>query len=461
MRNVLNEASVLDTVLSALRAIKNNVKANKGKGYLKGSISRYTKNLIMTFPVLCDNSISPETAMMISRANERNVADMLQLLFASMNIESEVGDGESGADILSRFYNGLDPNMDVNDLIDAIDDFVGNKDLPGIRYEEAQAMKEMVNQLRSLKFFPKENFNETSINDYIVKQGYNNRAIVTEVSTRSTRTSNQSYMKAASRKGNNGKNPDARDTIAAQRGIDQNYDSMDRQQKDNMNTVRNLLMANDVKKVNELQPLMLMINFNLINRDTKALEGKETFMAGIKSRLIPVSSSEIIDRFATKNRTKLSLKNLIRATTGEISFIKDFLFCLDQSKINSKVASKNGPLSNVWHILEKRAAKNNLNKTKHSGNDASAITTVALSQESVNYMKNAYMFDIEDPRNAVMIMDSFNLLSLFIVDDALEMVKCIYDGNVSFDTYSYASLDRDMSQREQKKLINLYNSVGR
>jgi hypothetical protein len=170
---------------------------------------------------------------------------------------------------------------------------------------------------------------------------------------------------------------------------------------------------------------------------------------------------DIIERFVAKNRTALTLKNLIRSTTGEISFVKDFLFCLDQTKLDAKNAAKSGPLANVWHILEKRGAKNNLNKLKKKGNDATCITSVVLSRESVNYMKMAYKFDIEDFANARMIMDSFNILALFIADEATQTVQVMYDGYAEFETLAYVSLDRELSDRNYRKAINMINQIGR
>ena len=81
--------------------------------YLGGSISQYSKNLVMTFPVLCDNTISPETASMINKANERNITTMLMMLFTAMNIEAN-----DGMKVLSMIHKNITTNMDVYDVMD-------------------------------------------------------------------------------------------------------------------------------------------------------------------------------------------------------------------------------------------------------------------------------------------------------------------------------------------------------
>ena len=88
-----------------IRHSRNKTIKDNAPSYLGGSISNYTKNLVMTFPVLCDNSLPPETASMISRANERNIVAMLEMLFASMQLK-----GTDGMEVLSRIHKNINSN---------------------------------------------------------------------------------------------------------------------------------------------------------------------------------------------------------------------------------------------------------------------------------------------------------------------------------------------------------------
>ena len=94
------------------------------KNYIRGSISEYTKDLIMTFPTMVDNSLPPETASMISKATERNVVSMLRMLFASMQIK-----GSDGAEILGRIHKNINSALSLDDYIDIFDDMSALKGL--------------------------------------------------------------------------------------------------------------------------------------------------------------------------------------------------------------------------------------------------------------------------------------------------------------------------------------------
>jgi hypothetical protein len=98
---------------------------------------------------------------------------------------------------------------------------------------------------------------------------------------------------------------------------------------------------------------------------------------------------------------------------------------------------------------------------KKAGNDATCITSVVLSRENVNYMKMAFKFDIEDIKNARMIMDNFNLLNLYISDETTQTINVLSDGANSFETLSYSVLDRELADREYKKMINVMHQMGR
>ena len=71
MRSVLNEASFFNDILKqysdvATKAANSIAASKKNSNYLGGSISKYTKNLVLSFPVLCDNTLSISTIQMIS-----------------------------------------------------------------------------------------------------------------------------------------------------------------------------------------------------------------------------------------------------------------------------------------------------------------------------------------------------------------------------------------------------------
>ena len=227
-----------------------------------------------------------------------------------------------------------------------------------------------------------------------------------------------------------------------------------------IDTMSKQLLDSDVKKANEIVPTLMIIRYNELNTDG-TIYGQKAFVAGVKSRLIPVDSSDIVERLVVKNKTKINFLNFIRATTGEIKLVKDFLLGVEQAKIDAKNSVKKGPAAKMWKVLENRSIKNNLNKLKRKGNDASAITTLVINQETVNIMKKEYDFDIENIKNARMIFDAYNLLGLVIADESIEVVKFLYVGNDTWEQQAYSYLERESNDNSYKKVINLLTKSGR
>lgn len=479
MQTLLEKSGVLSSIFSsffdkAKGEIMDEVKPG-GKqsdaSYLKGSISEYTKNLIMTFPVMCDNSLPSETASMISRANERNIIAMLQMLFASVNLK-----GSDGVAMLSQIHKNFSVNMAADEFIDSMNALA---DKMATKYESVdellaqpkvrQAIREMTYALKTpQKSFPVSSFSESSLNDYLVRDIYG-KTVVMEARGKSSsaadaaqQTSDQisnagktadeqkkaktaaavaSANREESKKGN-ASNIKANDVKALQANIDFN---------------KKMLLDQDVKKFNELTPSLLIVKFNNSDK-TGAMDTTDTFIAGVKSRLISVDSVDIAERLIAKNKTKLSFLNLIRATTGEISFINDFILCTKQAKIDAKNAVKKGPAAKMWSALEYRATKNNMNKLKKAGNDASAITTLVINQETVNLLKKEYGFDLERMSNTKLIIDSYNLLGIVICDESINVAKVFYVGNDTYETQAYSFLEKEKSDKGYKEIINLLNT---
>ena len=527
MRTVLDEASWLAFVSDLVNDVKGamdskdfkNVIVPSGKtaNYIGGSISKYTKDLIMTFPTLIDNSLSPETASMISKANERNIISMLQILFASMQIRAT-----DGKEVIERIYGnkyGLG-KMSYDDYADAL---MGLYD----KYTEsvsedvmADAVKKMEAELkRPMKDFPTDSFSDTSLNDFQAININGTQAIkfspvknvdesvdelesfteaptppqagptsfgvgwakddygffhrdpymisAPDVDTLKTHNQALNYYY-------NKQNQDAinklnkknykldkekfahqkmQDAIRNRNDIERNIMMQSIQKRD---AIEKQLLDSDIKKANEMQPSLLIIHYSEVDPEISEIIDTRSFVAGVKSRLIPVSSSDIVDRIVVKNKTSLNFLNFVRATTGEISFMKDFILCIKQAKIDAKNSIKRGEAAEMWKTLESLAVKNRANKIRKSGNDASAITTLVINKETVNLIMKQYEINLESVPVARKILDEYNLLGIMIADESIETVKFLYDGQDMFEEQAYSFLEKENSDsKAYKKIINL------
>lgn len=466
MHSVLNEGglSTLFTMISGNTRATRKSNADKGRVYLKGSISKYTNNLTMSFPMLCDATLPIDTATMISTANEYNIVDMLQKLFSSVSIK-----GDNGVEILRSYYKGIDNNMSMEDMIEFLDDLVvGESAITDA--ELRSAIQEMCAELRNPKFFPQESISENSLNDYLV-YGNDRYMSIREDSSKQPSQKDIDEEKRKQEHASHERQKNLRDAAKNNRERQKNdrekekqngqdYASIKRVQDDINRLNQNRLVAQDIKKQNQLQGTLMVINFVDVVGQGRGQIAK-TFVAGVKSRIIPVEAQDIVERLAEKNPGKngSGLSKFVKFTTGEISLSQMISNAFTQTKLKAKNAAKNkSGIGRMWDILEKRGIANNAAKLRRVSNDASAITGLVISQETANFLKNSYDFDIERVKNAKQIMDAYNLMSIFIADEANEVVKSIYDGNGEYEYASYSSMHKDVADKNYKKIINLLNN---
>ena len=286
--------------------------------------------------------------------------------------------------------------MAADDFIDAMNDLA---DKTAAKYESVdellakpknrQAIREMMEALKTAqKSFPVSSFSERSLNDYLVRDIYG-KTVITEakgefvnpywdaVNSKKDKRTQKTYD--TEKKLQDEKDKLEKDLQAARAEADKKgsqarelaiklKDAQDKSAIDaakfNAELNKKMLVDQDVKKFNEMAPSLLIVKFNKFvdNGNGGATEAVDTFIAGVKSRLISTDAIDIAERLVAKNKTKLSFVNLIRATTGEISFINDFLLCTKQAKIDAKNAVKKGPAAKMWSALEYRATKNQSNK---------------------------------------------------------------------------------------------------
>ena len=356
MQSVLNEESIFDTINGVLKTVNSITnRDDKGKNnkksayYLGGSISRYAKNLTMSFPVLVDDSLSIETAQMISKANEKNIASMLELLFASMSINGTKG--MTGKDVVGLFHKNID-DMSADDYIDYANDVMSNYVeacyLPSITDAQVRDIqREMCYQLKQpKKSFPISSFSERSLNDYMCRDMYNGTMVYEHHQVVKEDTA-EDKLQLDIDKFTYQQQKDARDfdlkmkDMEYRRGQDQyradrdnisdmqknrefeqrrrmdvhqmHKDADDRERnrmRDMSSDLRDMNSLNqrrvidsEFKKANELQPTMMIVNFNILGDDGQSVVDRKSFVAGIKCRMIATSSMDIAERLLATNKT--------------------------------------------------------------------------------------------------------------------------------------------------------------
>lgn len=463
------------------------------------SLTREANKLILVFPVLCTKGISIETASMLTKSIERYCVTLLQMLFASVQIT----DTASLTDYISRFHS----NISIGDKI-TVDDFVAFTDSIGeaveageIKVTDRAVYEQFQKGMKEFNCYINTYLNENALADYSCHRTYNGIETVLEGSKSSKTRDNRRKQKEREkrRKDKYGNEVDNDSSIIAPpdqpayedetepqtdpetkpvkspkpKNIKKNkpnnnsnnnnnsgYNENPREYstRDRMDFI-NKLAENDVKKANELMPTKVIVDFYSSEAGTKLERG----IIGVKCKLYTVDSMELIERIASKYADTNWVREFIRATTGEISFWRDFVFALDRARVDAINASRKGSSAKMWKVLERRATKNKLGRWKANRADSSPITTLIVSQEEVEYLKKEYDINLENRKIAMKLMEEYNFMGIWIADEPAETASFIWDeGNdAQYETLSFANLERESNDRDYKKVINLMTKLSR
>lgn len=217
---------------------------------------------------------------------------------------------------------------------------------------------------------------------------------------------------------------------------------------------REMVINTDIKKANELIPSMMVIQFCTVSASETPIIS--TAVIGVKARLQYVLSQDMRDRIIAKNTDKNGLFNLIKATTGQISFWKDFIFAVKKAKLDALSTSGKGSSSPIWKLLERRAIMSKIRRWTGTVNDAAAISTLVISQDEADILMKEEHIDVMRPATIHSIMNAYNVMCFVVVDEVMEKVHFLFDdGSNSYETVSFSHLEREEGNGAYKKVINL------
>lgn len=458
--------TILKDIVDVLSDVKDidEIEFELGKNKSFKSIASASSNLTLVFPVVCSTDMDITSAQMISKAIERKCVAMLQMLFSAFTIN----DADDAMDYIKKFHTNMrmTDRMDLDTFVSYVDDFVKKMDESApitVDKKQYEAVREDFK--RNMDFYLNTNcISENSLNDYSIIPGGvlgGERTVLKEAplgpsdpNDHFLRSFNAAMNKAAS-------------TIAKNAEISVNY-SVQQKKEDSSGVLKNMgdfhskqIMPTDIKKANELMPTTMLVNFVKPGKDGgDAIT--TTAVIGVKAKLYPVSSMDIIDRIKSKSQDTNTFNNFIRATTREISFWKDFVFAIDKAKLDALSSSRRGSSSPIWKLLERRAMKSRIRRNLRMTNDATAITTLVMSQNEVEWLIKNDNIDITNPYTARSLMEKFNLLGISIVDESIEVAKFIFDtGDDDYESLTFASLEREASDSTYKRVVNLMTKMGR
>lgn len=428
------------------------------------SITRANKDLTMTFPVMVSNTVDPASAQLVSRALERKFVTLTQMLLSAISITSS----KDAIDHLKNVHS----NLDLSSLFDVDDYLAISQEATANHIFDAAEVKAVYEAFRQERLHAKplshlHEFLSKSVTDAIAKQPQ----VAANIANRKFNDlSDEDKARVMNYYGS--------DTVTRNKALEKQNKSLTQQLKDieransklsnsnsslqsRLDDIRNnsragltkLAKDQDYKKANELQPTLLQIQFISTNDNNDPITVDA--YVGIKTKIYCVDSADIANHIVSKRSYNFSLYNLIKATSGEIEFWRDFVFAIKKAKIDAVSNTHRGSSSKLWKVLERRALASKINRFMSARNDATAITTLMVSAYDVEMLRKMEDIDISDSRVARKLMDDYNLVGIVIVDDSTESAKIIFDtGDDEYEPYTFKTLKRD-DKMDYKQMIQL------
>lgn len=463
-------ADILETIKDGVHLVDGVVKPKSANVRMSSSLARATSGLTLVFPVVITNTLPIETASMIAKAIERKNVSMLQMAFSAYNITN----APDALEHLAKFHKNLKlGHMSLDDFMDTMEML---DESTTITITDKNAVNEDCK--RNINFVLKPSINEKSLMSFKESTVYG-QTYVTETRKDSVE-SRKVNADLLSRLQKERQHKEDIEAAAAKLDVDKERNKISRDKNDidrdklDLDSRKALgqasdqmrqyyasqLLPSDVKKANEMQPSMMLVNF-YVNDADRDLNIAQQAVCGVKSKLYAVDSSDIINKIITKHIDSDIVLKLVKVSSREISFVKDFLLGIDDAKLDSLSKSRKGSGSRIFKALERRALKGKIRKSLRLENSAKAITSLVISSEEAEDLKKYNNIDVMQPRVIAPIMEKLNLLYFLVVDSTSEAVHMITDGDDEFESYSFTALERESGDSSYKKVINLMTKIAR
>lgn len=503
--------SIIRDVVEVFKDISDYDEVEIFKNKPKGSLTRMTKDAVLQFPVIASNSLDIQLIGLVNKALERNFTTLLKIAFSLNSITDE----KDLVDYIRQFHQntGLsDREYTSNLIVDRLvneckieykftDKTLTESDkaliVQNLTKDNHRLLREYLSELNLDKLNDKMIFiNEAKykhvgnsledlvkIKDQFPKSGSTSSS--SSKRTQSTSTSSSGSDSGHTRGGGNRRFPFftinntpsvsiPRPTVDIKNNTPVNVkNSTPIKNFNNMITKPNITInvpkqdnpapkkfvmggkagaaftTADVTKANEIMPLPLEVKVYI--EDDKGHVIERDFMIGVKAVIHPVSSEYMIDSMMDGYRRGKFFFNFIKATTGEIKFFRDFVFMVDNIKTDAiKNASGN---NNKWFsFLKRRALLAKFKNTLRMKHQLLPNTSIVLSGEEADILKQQGV-DILDPRVARDLISHYFLLSIVVIDPALEIVHIIYDGDENYTSMSVMALNREAKEDSNSKQI--------
>jgi hypothetical protein len=435
----------------------------------KNSIARKAQPAILQFPVLTSNTISIQDLTMVNKALEREYCTFVRLAMGLDDLV-DMEDVNSKEKYIKKFHQNIGTktgsSINLKQINRILSDSVENLNKENLK---VYCESEITGGLKLDKLNDKTN--KRNNNYYFLKNEDQMTYPTTvnlstgEISSQNSKEegsiekSSQQRVSETNKKSSQQRVPETiekrsqqrvSETIKKgfqQRVFEKRYDS----------PYKNQLLDNQVNKANELIPTTLDIYVTFKDKNGEFFS--TNILLGVKTITHLIPSEEMVYNISTGLEEKRAFFRFIQWTTGEIRFFKDYLLCLDRIK---KEAVSQRSNSHWWRSLKARSKISKLRAATFSKGQLLPNATILISMDEVEYMANNYGINLFSSIKSVRtLMDIFFLLGLVIVDPGSELVHFFFDGQSSYQTFSYSSLERENRNmgNDVKAIVSLMSKM--
>ena len=207
-------------------------------------------------------------------------------------------------------------------------------------------------------------------------------------------------------------------------------------------------------RLNRSIPLLVKINnVKYALRDPKdprkvdkVVDMKE-LVFGVKGVVHTVTHNDVVYFLGEASTRSNALARLVKLTTGEISFFKEFLFNIDRSK---KIATSKH--SGVWATMNSMFTNEKISQYQKKQGLVPTITLVISADEVEQIRINTGLDILSNDRAAAKIYDELFLLDFYVVDEANQLAHKYLPRERKFDTYTLSAMSgSDLNDRNKSK----------
>lgn len=440
------------TITKLVNTGRDNVKKNNFS-----SIAAKASEGILQFPVIISDSVDYNTAVTVTKALERNYSSFIETIISMNNLTDDLNaDDVSG--YLRQFHdNSMSVSVDSDGRYG--DDVTG------------QAFRDALNPSPSTESYQKEliQFNDPKNHkvEFTCELYYPNKVILHSTLKEELRYYLEAFcLDKLNDKYQPVKLENAGFTIAVNEAKNKpsfnesekrikELEKENRELRDKYNYERNKyeekgsrnvdLLPNDVKKANELQPTFIKVTIKRSVRDTRTFN-EYNIIIGVKATLHLAKSQEYITNLVDACEYKGNLFRFIKWTTGEISFLKDYVLRMDEfsKEISGTVTNQ----SHWWEALKRRSREAKMSKVKT--NRLLPNATFVFTMDEAEFIKANFGYDLLNKTVAKRLMKEYFLLGYVVLDMPNEVAHILYDGQKDFQLMTFKNMEREGANAERQ-----------